>query len=113
MGLKEVIEEWKQKPIRELLREMYIDKNMSQHEIARELHIDQGNLSRWLASYGIVKNDDLFTKERKYKYSRRLKDDDEFTEQTRRDRERAYRLSHHDSADKGRDERVKKETEKA
>ena len=67
MGLKEVIEAWKGIPIRELLRQMYVDQNMNQQEIAEELHIAQPTVSMWLEEYGIYNNEDLFTRKKFYK----------------------------------------------
>lgn len=79
MGLKEVIEAWQGVPIKELLRRMYIDENKSQAQIANELHISQQNVSIWMEKYGIVKNNNLFTKEKFYRHRKvRLKDDDQF-----------------------------------
>jgi predicted transcriptional regulator len=60
MALKEVLEAWKEKPLSDLLRELYVDKDMSIHTIARELHISSGMVHKYLAEYGITKNNNLF-----------------------------------------------------
>lgn len=56
MALKNVIEAWKEKPVKELLEELYIEKNYTMPQIAEELHISVGIVCTWLAEYGITKN---------------------------------------------------------
>lgn len=60
MGLTQVIEAWKSKPIEEILREMYIDKNMTILDISKELHISVGAVHKYLSKFHISKQNDLW-----------------------------------------------------
>ena len=48
MGLVEVIEAWKEEPIEDILKRMYIQKDMTIREIAEELHISIGTVCNLL-----------------------------------------------------------------
>jgi hypothetical protein len=60
MGLKEVLEAWKGVPLEELLRELYIDKDMNIADVAKELRISTGCVHGYLVKYGIKKHNNLF-----------------------------------------------------
>lgn len=61
MGVREIIEDWKQKPLRDVLIEMYIDRDMNPRQIATELHVTHKIVYLWLKEFGISsKKDNLF-----------------------------------------------------
>lgn len=60
MALIQVIEAWKGKPLEELLKELYLDKDMSMKEIANELCISIGVVHRYLTKFHICKQKDLW-----------------------------------------------------
>lgn len=60
MGLIEIIEDWKQKPIRDVILELYIDKDLSMKGVADELHLSVGQIHKLVKELGIAKNKDLF-----------------------------------------------------
>lgn len=60
MSLKEIIEDWKGKPLREILLELYIDEDMSLRDIEKILHVSREQINRWLKEFGITKNKNLF-----------------------------------------------------
>jgi transposase len=62
MALKDVIREWKGKEVRDLLQDLYINKDMTMKEVASELHISVGIVHKWLASYSIHKEENIFKK---------------------------------------------------
>lgn len=41
------------RPLQEVFEEMYLDRGMTQQQIADELGIDVGSVSRWMARLGI------------------------------------------------------------
>ena len=47
------LEKHYRKPIREILRELYIDKGMTMKEVSEELCVSIGTISRWLKRYNI------------------------------------------------------------
>lgn len=63
-GLQKIIEEWKGKPLRELLIELYIDKDMSLRDMEKVIYVSRETINRWLKEFGISKNRGMF-KERK------------------------------------------------
>lgn len=66
MSLQEILEDWKQKPLRDLLVELYIDQNMNMREVAKELHLSLGQVFNFLKQEGITKDPDLFKTKIKY-----------------------------------------------
>lgn len=59
MGLEEIIEDWKGKPIREVILDLYIDKNMTMRGVAKELHLSVGQVYNLCKKYGISKNSNI------------------------------------------------------
>lgn len=51
----QVIEAERGRPIEQILHELYVEQRLSQKEIAAELAIDEGNVSRWMDRLGIQK----------------------------------------------------------
>lgn len=60
MSLKDVIEEWKGDTLKNVLLDLYIDKDLSMDKVAKELKISVGIVYKWLKEYGISKNTDLW-----------------------------------------------------
>ena len=60
MGLIEIIEAWKEKPIRDVILELYIDKDLPMRGVADELHLSVGQVHKLVKELGIAKNKDLF-----------------------------------------------------
>lgn len=61
--LKDVLEAWKQKPLRDLLIELYIQDDMTVAAISKELKVSTGKISNWLNEYDIYKvKKDIFKK---------------------------------------------------
>ncbi len=60
MSLKDVIEEWKGDTLKNVLLELYIDRDLSMDKVAKELKISVGIVYKWLKEYGISKNTDLW-----------------------------------------------------
>ena len=60
MSLKDVIEEWKGDTLKNVLLELYIDRDLSMDKVAKELKLSVGILYKWLKEYGISKNTDLW-----------------------------------------------------
>lgn len=61
--LKDVLEAWKQKPLRDLLIELYIQDDMTVATISKELKVSTGQISNWLNEYDIYKvKKDIFKK---------------------------------------------------
>lgn len=55
MALKKALEKHYKKSIREILIEMYVDKDMSMNQIAEELCVAKGTVWNWLMEEGIHK----------------------------------------------------------
>ena len=55
MALKKQIERYYKKTMREVLVEMYVDKDMSMSQMAEELCVAKGTVWNWLMEYGIHK----------------------------------------------------------
>ena len=55
MGLKQIIESWKGKPVETLLREEYLVARRSIHDIANEWHVSSGTVHSWIIQYGLDK----------------------------------------------------------
>lgn len=51
----QLIEAERGRSIEEVFRELYVDRGLTQREIAAELDIDEGNVSRWMDRLGIAK----------------------------------------------------------
>lgn len=60
MSTKDLIEMWKQKPLKEVLIELYIDQDLSMQKVADELKVSVGIIHKWLKDLSISKNNDLF-----------------------------------------------------
>jgi len=60
LSLKRVIERWKGVSLEHLLRSLYIEKNLSMDDIAKELSVSIGVVHRWLNQYGISKQKELW-----------------------------------------------------
>lgn len=60
MGIIDIIEDWKGKPIREVILELYIDRDLSMRGVAKELHLSLGQVHKLIKELGIAKNKDLF-----------------------------------------------------
>lgn len=54
---KELVKRSTGREVPELLRELYIDKRHTQHEIAEALDVSRDTVVRWLAEYGITRDD--------------------------------------------------------
>ena len=63
MSLQKVLEQWKNKPLKELLIEMYIDKDMNIRDISKELCISVGVVHKYLKDFGINKEKKLWEDE--------------------------------------------------
>lgn len=55
MGLKQQIERYYNKDLRKILIEMYVKKDMSMGEMAKELCVSKGTVWNWLMENGIHK----------------------------------------------------------
>lgn len=60
MSLKKIIEQWKGQELKQVLKELYIEKDMSMHEVAEELSVSVGAVHAWLHKYGISKQTSLW-----------------------------------------------------
>lgn len=60
ISVEKIIERWKGVPLKELLREMYIDRDMTITEISDELCISVGAVHKYLKDYGICKQKGLW-----------------------------------------------------
>ena len=60
MSLIKVIEAWKQSPLKDILLELYIDRDLSMQQVADELKVSAGVVYKWLKKYKIKKNNDLW-----------------------------------------------------
>lgn len=45
------------RPVEELLREMYLEKRLTQAEIAESLGVSRWTVINWLSAYGISRDD--------------------------------------------------------
>jgi uncharacterized protein YjcR len=52
-GRKKLIEELYKKPFREIMRECYIENQMTYHEMAKKFHVSTGTIHNWLTEAGI------------------------------------------------------------
>jgi len=53
MGLVQMLEAWKGKPVEQLLREEYVVARRSIHDIAKDWHVSSGTLHAWITRYGM------------------------------------------------------------
>ena len=60
MTIKAVLEVWQGKPLDVLLREMYVERDMTIKQIACELHISVGMVHKYLSEFGINKLNQLW-----------------------------------------------------
>lgn len=60
MSITEIIEEWKGKPLREVILDLYIDQDLSMRGVAKELHLSLGQVHKLIKELGISKNKDIF-----------------------------------------------------
>lgn len=60
MGIQEIIEAWKGETLEELLRDMYIEKDMSIRDISKELFISVGMVHAYLHKFSICKQNDMW-----------------------------------------------------
>ena len=60
MGIVEIIEDWKGKPIRNVILDLYIDRDLTIRGVAEELHLSVGQVHKLIKELGITKNKDLF-----------------------------------------------------
>lgn len=49
-----LLEELYKKPLKELLRELYVDEKMSMRKIAAKLHVSPGSVHIWLRREGVA-----------------------------------------------------------
>jgi uncharacterized protein YjcR len=61
MSVKNLIEKIEGRPIKEILHDKYIDKDMTIQEIADELGVSVGIVHKWLKENGINKHKNLWT----------------------------------------------------
>lgn len=54
---QEVVQGRLQKPLDEALRELYVDRRHSQAEIATALGVSRSVVGKWLADFGITRDD--------------------------------------------------------
>lgn len=54
---EQVVERRTGREIAELLRELYIDQRHTQEEIARAIGVHRITVNKWLAEYGITRDD--------------------------------------------------------
>lgn len=55
MGLKQMLEAWKGRPVEALLREEYLVARRSIHDIARDWHVSSGTIHSWIVQYELDK----------------------------------------------------------
>lgn len=55
MTIKRIIEKWKKVPIEQVLKELYIEKNMNIKQVADELGCSVGSIHSMLIEYKITK----------------------------------------------------------
>lgn len=67
MSLKKLVERAYNKPIDEILRELYVEKNMTQKELAKELTVAQKTIQNWLCEYDIYRPKNIGNKNWKRK----------------------------------------------
>jgi predicted DNA-binding protein YlxM (UPF0122 family) len=60
LSITEIIEEWKGKPLREVILDLYIDQDLSMRGVAKELHLSLGQVHKLIKELGISKNKDIF-----------------------------------------------------
>ena len=63
MSVRDLVERLENKPIRELLTELYLDKDMTISEIAKRLGVSVGIVHKWLKEEGINKQKNIFETE--------------------------------------------------
>jgi predicted DNA-binding protein YlxM (UPF0122 family) len=62
MSTKQLVERLYNKPIEEILKYFYLEKDMSMEEVSKELTVSVGSIVNWLNKYGITKHQNkLFT----------------------------------------------------
>jgi hypothetical protein len=59
LSITEIIEEWKGKPLREVILDLYIDQDLSMRGVAKELHLSLGQVHKLIKELGISKNKDI------------------------------------------------------
>lgn len=67
MSTKQLLERLYSKPLEEILKHFYIEKDMSMEEVAKEMTVSVGSIANWLSKYNIVKHNNLFSNNEKWK----------------------------------------------
>lgn len=55
MGIKELLEKYEKLPLEDILRQKYIDEDMTISQVAEELKVSVGQVHNWLSKYQITK----------------------------------------------------------
>jgi plasmid maintenance system antidote protein VapI len=54
---EQVVEQRTGRPLPEVLRELYVERRATQEEIAETLGVHRVTVTKWLASFGITRDD--------------------------------------------------------
>lgn len=60
MSIKDLIEKWENRSIKEILLDKYIEQDLTIPQIADELGVSVGIVHKWLKDEGIDKHKNLF-----------------------------------------------------
>ena len=60
MGIEYYVEQHYGKPIKDILYDLYVVKNLSKREVAKEMHLGTGTIHSWIHKYHITKNKNLW-----------------------------------------------------
>ena len=62
MSIPKLIEAWKQKPLEDVLTDLYIEQDLSIPHVAESLHISVGAVHSYLSKFNIYKEERLWSK---------------------------------------------------
>lgn len=64
MSIQALIEKIEKEPLEDVLRRLYIERDMSMHQVAEELCVSVGLVHKWLHDFSITKNYYLWENDR-------------------------------------------------
>lgn len=66
MSIQALIEKIEKEPLEDVLKRLYIQKDMSIRQISRELNVSAGLVHKWLHDFSITKQKNLWTNDKHF-----------------------------------------------